>query len=249
MTEHQAGKLDDDYRQSHLERGSTYDATLAGSPFDAYMAQFERDYLLQLVPRLFPTTRPNYLDFACGTGRILETVAPLSREAVAVDISPSMLEEAWRKCPSVKFVHADLTKDGVDLGKFDLVTSFRFFGNAQDELRAAVLRALNRVLHVNGQLVINSHRNPHSIAALLNSVTGGKHGMDLHYFKLKRLLREHGFEITLTRPVGFCMYRAKLMAANNAAARAGRMENIFKHGMFTPLAPDAIVVARKIRSL
>ena len=88
----------DDYRLSHLERGRSYDATLAETPFDAYMAAWERQHLARIVGRLFPTGVGRYLDFACGTGRVTSVVAPLARESVGVDISPSMLEAARERC-------------------------------------------------------------------------------------------------------------------------------------------------------
>lgn len=235
-----------DYRDSHLARGESYDATLAGAPFDHYMAKAERDYLLETVPGLFPRGRPRYLDFACGTGRITQTVAPLAGEAIGVDISSSMLREAQRKCPTVRFVQADLTKAEVDLGIFDMITSFRFFGNAQDELRVSVMRTLNRLLRPGGYLVINSHRNPHSISDILQRIGNANQGMDLHYFKLKRLLRKHGFEIVKTRPIGAWMYRAKLMDASYDSASTKRLESMFTSSMFTPIAPDAVIVARKM---
>ena len=98
---------------------------------------------------------------------------------------------------------ADITKLEVDLGRFDLVTSFRFFGNAQQELRMAVLLALHRLLRPKAYLSINSHRNPHSIVEIFNSATGGRNqSMDLHYFKLKRLPQASGFAIVHRRPIG-----------------------------------------------
>lgn len=251
MTKPQAAGQDtaEDYRQSHQQRGGTYDATLAASPFDAYMAQFEREYLIDVIPRLFPGARPRCLDFACGTGRISETVAPLCAETVGVDISPSMLAEARSKCPTVNFIEADLTTSEIDLGTFDLATSFRFFGNAQQELRVAVLQALHRVLRPKAYLIINSHRNPQAISSLLNAATGGDNkGMDLHYFKLRKLLRDCGFQIIHSRPVGVWMYRHKLMQfADLAATGSRRRESIFKLPIFTPVAPDAVVIARKLR--
>ena len=237
----------DDYRKSHLQRGGTYDATIAGSPFDDYMARFEQAYLKKLVPDLFPGKKARYLDFACGTARITSVVHQFCGESIGVDISPSMLAEARLKCPSVRFVEADLTKDAADIGMFDLVTSFRFFGNAQHELRIAVLKALNRLLRTNSYLIINSHRNPHSISALLNNITGGDNqGMDLHYFKLKRLLRSCGFEIVSSRPVGAWMFRHSMhQAADFDSATAQRRESLFSSRIFSPLAPDVVIVARK----
>ena len=240
---------EEDYRLSHLQRGGRYDATLAAAPFDAYMARFESAYLRDIVPALFPEARPRCLDFACGTGRITEVIAPLAAEAVGVDISDSMLEQARRKCPTVRFVHADLTQSDIDLGRFDLVTSFRFFGNAQDDLRRAVLRTMHRILRPGGHLIINSHRNPHALASLLHGLTGGgRSGMDLHYFKLKALLRECGFEIVQVKPIGAWMYRFKLQGTTPDAARAKRLEHRFGHAAWAPLAPDALVVARKVGS-
>jgi SAM-dependent methyltransferase len=252
MTERPASKIDvadDDYRQSHLQRGGSYDATIAAAPFDSYMAHLERDYLQTIVPGLFPAARPRYLDFACGTGRITQTVAPMTAEATGVDISPSMLQEAQRKCPNVRFVHADLTRAEVDLGQFDLITSFRFFGNAQDELRTNVLRTLNLRLRDGGYLIVNNHRNPYSISSTLLRLAGINAGLDLTHFKFKRILKAHGFEIVSTQPIGTWMFRSKLMFADPRSERARRLERLFGHGIFTPIAPDAILVCRKARTL
>ena len=64
-----------DYRDSHLAKGDTYDASIAAQPFDAYMAQHEEAWLRDVIPRLMPRGG-RYLDFACGTGRITAIVAP-----------------------------------------------------------------------------------------------------------------------------------------------------------------------------
>ena len=129
------------YRQTHLDKGGVYDATIASDPFDAYMARWEASYLRQIVPELVQGGG-RYLDFACGTGRITAIVAPLVRESVGVDLSESMLAEARPKCPATRFLQADLTREDVDIGQFDLATSFRFFGNAEHELRQAAIAAI-----------------------------------------------------------------------------------------------------------
>ena len=119
--------VDQDYRASHLEKGGRYDANLAESPFDAYMSNWERRHLPNVLRRFFPDGPRRYLDFACGTGRITELVAPMSKQSAAVDISPTMIEEAQKKCPQTRFHLADLTREDLDLGAdFDLITSFRF---------------------------------------------------------------------------------------------------------------------------
>jgi ubiquinone/menaquinone biosynthesis C-methylase UbiE len=244
--ENAASGAADDYRLSHLGRGGTYDAVLAGSPFDAYMDRCESRHLRQIIPALFPSRRPRGLDFACGTGRITEVVAPLYEEAVGVDISPAMLEQARRKCPTVKFVHADVTQTPLDEGSFDLATAFRFFGNAQDELRIAALNAIHGMLRPDAYLIINSHRNPHAIATLLHRITGGSTDMDLHYFKLRSLLHRCGFRIQRVIPIGAWMYRFKLQCDERDPAQAERLERRFGSAMLAPIAPDMLVVAKRV---
>ena len=238
----------DDYRTSHLERGPSYDTFLATVPFDAYMADWERQHLLGLVRELYPTRGPaRYLDFACGTGRVTETVSPLCKSAVGVDISPSMLKVAKSKVPGATFELADLTNDDPDIGKFELVTSFRFFGNAQDELRNGALKAIVARMVSGGHLIINSHRNPRSLSSLLDRMTGGNAGnMDLHFGKLQALLSRHGLKIRAVRPIGAWMFRSKMLNAfRSDDPKAIANERRFSQPWLAPIAPDLVLVAQK----
>jgi SAM-dependent methyltransferase len=236
-----------DYRAVHLAKGAQYDSTLAGAPFDHYMAVWERHHLPSIVRRLFPSGPRRYLDFACGTGRVTEVVAPLAAESTGVDISPTMIEEARRKCPQTHFELLDLTTQDPDLGSFDLITSFRFFGNAQDTLRDAVLSALTRRLDRDGHLVINSHRNPRALFARLQRLTGGgSSGMDLHLPKMRALLQRHGLRVTALQPIGAWMYRDRLMVSTAPdSERAVRNETRFGAPWLASIAPDVIVVASR----
>jgi len=237
----------EDYRSSHLAVGDHYDQRLAEVPFDAYMAHWEHVHLQAIIRERFPSGVGRYLDFACGTARVTSTVAALARETVGVDISPSMLKMAQAKLPQARFHRADLTAEDPDLGSFDLITSFRFFGNAQDELREGVLRALVRRLAPNGTLIINSHRNPRALYAVLDRLTGGDAGrMDLHLGKLRRLLQRHGLVIAEQRPIGAWMFRARMMGSvrpDDPAAAA--KEKRFSSPLLAGIAPDAIIVAQR----
>jgi SAM-dependent methyltransferase len=237
----------EDYRSSHIARGGHYDDLLAKVPFDAYMADWERKHLVAIVRELFPDGAPRYLDFACGTGRVTATVAPLSKTAVGVDISPSMLKVAAEKVPQATFHQADLTQEDPNLGQFDLVTSFRFFGNAQDELRNGALRAIVKRMTPDGYLVINSHRNPRALYSLLDRLTGGDAGgMDLHLSKLRSLLARHGLRISRLQPIGAWMYRSKLLNAYRADdAVAQAKERQFSHPALAAISPDVMVVAQR----
>ena len=242
-----ASSTTEDYRASHLEKGRHYEAALAESPFDAYMSTWERRHLPAILRRLYPSGPARYLDFACGTGRITEQVAASAHEAVGVDISPTMIEQARRKCPKVSFHLADLTTQDLELGQFDLVTSFRFFGNAQDELRDNALRAITRHMAAGAHLVINSHRNPRALFARLARLTGGDTSeLDLDLPKLRALLARHGLRIVGLQPIGAWMYRSSLMVnVPPDDPRAVRNEARFGKALFAPIAPDCIVVSRK----
>ena len=237
--------IDDDYRCSHVDRGPSYDSTLAASPFDAYMAKWEAHWLTQFGREQFPHGIPRYLDFACGTGRITRTVAPLAREAIGVDVSGSMLEIARAKCPQVRFIEAYVTRERVGLGHFDVVTAFRFLGNAQDELRNDAVRAVSELLRPGGFFIVNNHRNPASVASLLHRMTGGSHGMDLTYFKLRRLLLDHGFTIFRVRAIGLWLVRSSLQARVRPDSANTARERLLKAAAFAPFAPDMVVIARK----
>ena len=120
-----------DYRRSHLEKGAEYDAALLADAFDSYMAEREKELLGRFIPALFPSGVDRYLDFACGTGRITELVASHAKCVVGVDVSESMIVTARQRCPAAEFVIADITREEHSLGRFDLVTAFRFMGNPQ----------------------------------------------------------------------------------------------------------------------
>jgi SAM-dependent methyltransferase len=241
-----SGAASVDYRRSHAAKGADYDSTLAASPFDAYMTACETHWLARFVERAYPHGVGRYLDFACGTGRITSIVAPRARESVGVDVSASMLEVARAKCAGARFVQADITvSPQFEPDSFDLVTAFRFLGNAQQELRTAALRAIARVLRPGGHLIVNSHRNPMSIAALLHAASGGTHGMDLHYFKLRRLLRAHGFDVVDMRAIGVRMIRSRMLARARVDDAHRWPERALAHPAFAPVAPDLLLIARK----
>lgn len=240
-----------DYRESHINKSANYDEFISSSALDAYMDRWEARYTLEILSRLYPINIPRYLDFACGTGRITQRIAPFALEAYGVDISPSMLELARKKCPTAQFVHADLTQKDIEFGLFDLVTSFRFFGNAQDELRSSALQAINRHLHLNGHLIINNHRNPKSILALISRLGGDPgHGEDLSHAKLKSLLESNGFKILETLPIGLWVYRYKLASKKCLESpKTEFWEKITKLSALSRWAPDSVIVAVKTKNI
>jgi hypothetical protein len=157
-----------------------------------------------------------------------------------------MIQLARSKVPGVSFHLCDLTKEDVEIGTFDLVTSFRFLGNAQDELRESAMDAIVKRMSPGAYLIVNNHRNPRALYELLHRMTGGgDHGMDLHLGKLRRLMAHHALKIRRLQPIGAWMYRSKLLGrfrADDPTAVAN--EGRFGGRLFAAIAPDLIVVAQ-----
>lgn len=153
------------YRDSHKQKGADYHETFAALPHRKLMWQMEQDALRSIIHQFLPGRRPSHLDFACGTGRILGFLAGLTGEAVGVDIADSMLAEARANAPNARLLCGDVTRDPALLGdrKFDLITAFRFFPNAEPELRHEVMGVLVKRLNPGGVLVFNNHMNASSL--------------------------------------------------------------------------------------
>ena len=135
------------------------------------------------------------------------------------------------------------------MGDFDLASAFRFFGNAQDDLREAALGAIAKRVRVGGHLLLNNHRNPWAICARLNRLTGGNaDNIDLHLPKLRALLARHGFEIVRLQPIGAWLLRSAWMSRAQAdAPRSLRNERLFGAAWLAPIAPDLLVLAQRLR--
>lgn len=240
--------MSDDYRQSHVGKGADYDADLRDETFSTYMTRREAELLPRIVRELFPTAPPKYLDFACGTGRITSMVAPLARESWGVDVSESMVAEAGKKCPQTRFVLRDITTQPLDESGFELATAFRFFGNAQDDLRRAVFAAVGRHLAPGGVFVFNNHRNSGSFRAVLQRATGRyEDHADLDLPKIEALMRPAGLRVESVVGIGWWLvaHRFDTPAAYHSEL-VHALEPLSTLSPLAPYCPAYIVVARKV---
>lgn len=190
--------LTSDYRVSHAESG--YGRHYAKTYEEGYYAEqwreLERPMLVDVLTRLRDSGLTTYLDFACGTGRILGVAGQIFDDPTGVDISEAMLEVAREAAGSAKLVHADITRDPIG-GQYDVITAFRFFLNAEPGLAAEVLSELRRIISPEGRLVLNIHVNstsPLGLAYRLRAAIPGKAKANTKSLAaMTKLLAENGF--------------------------------------------------------
>jgi hypothetical protein len=108
-----------------------------------------------------------------------------------------MLQNA-RSRVAARFVRHDITR--IPLGEeFDVITAFRFFLNAEPELRHDALMAIRKHMKPSGKLVCNVHMNHNSLLGLFYRSTrwlrrGPQHNT-LSFREFKGLLSSTGFSI------------------------------------------------------
>ena len=167
-----------DYRTSHLaaDCAERFDSHYVYGRGQLYWRAFERPYLERLFARLGREQPGRYLDFACGTGRVLALGAPYFGESVGIDVSPVMLAEARRRASNAQLILADVLQSPPDVGVFNVISLFRFILSAEASLRDGVLQWLRSVIAPAGTLVVNNHLNRRSAAGVGHRIRHGWRG-------------------------------------------------------------------------
>jgi SAM-dependent methyltransferase len=194
------------YRESHLGKGADYHAVFGANPRRILIWQIEQALIDRAVRRFLPGRPIDHLDFACGTGRILALLEDRTRSSTGVDVSPSMLATARGNVKRARLVRADLTRgDPLGTRTFDLITAFRFFPNAERQLRREAMAALTRRLAPGGILLFNNHIN-HSglsrrLARVIRGGGAGHHAMS--HAEVAELVDASGLQIRARYHTGF----------------------------------------------
>ncbi len=150
------------YRNSHTapDKGPYYDCGYAADPELRLYWSLERQFLGEFLETRFSEREIHLLDFACGTGRITQFLEERVTTSTGVDVSSAMLDVARQKLRRTELIQADLTTRNVLSGRrFNLITAFRFFVNAERPLRQSVIKALAAMLDDDGYLIFNNHQN------------------------------------------------------------------------------------------
>jgi SAM-dependent methyltransferase len=172
------------------------------------------------------------VDFACGTGRILRYLESRVDLTVGIDVSAEMLAHAKARCRRSLLIEHDVTRAPLrDLpGPVDLITAFRFFLNAEPELRREALAWMRSVLTPGGALVANFHLNPRSLRGtyLRARWAGERRAPMLAPAQAARLLQAGGFHVQARYGYEYLPYRRSGDRALAVGARA-RLETALLH--------------------
>lgn len=121
---------------------------LARKPFDRW-----------LLDRVASQARGPVADVGTGPGQVAAHLAAAGCEVTGIDLSPAMVEEASRRCPSLRFVvgsFTDLLRPPTAPGWGAITAWYALVHLASSEL-APALAALSRVLTPGGWLALAVH--------------------------------------------------------------------------------------------
>ena len=188
---------------------------------DTTLWELEQRHLDDILNRHLGRPIRHYLDFACGTGRILAFLEGRAQEAIGVDISEKMLEIAVQRVKHSRLVVGDPTRTEMfPPDHFDLVTAFRFVLNAEPELRNEAFRFISNVLAPGGLLVLNNHGHKRSLRTLTMSfkrALGNRQAFNaLSSSVLMSELERHG--LVVIQQVGYGLVTHRLMRVLGARA-------------------------------
>ncbi len=199
------------YRESHKYegKGAEYEAYYQNKAWQRFLWFREQEIIMRILEKYFSGRDIHLLDFACGTGRITEFLENRVKTSTGVDVSDSMLAIAREKLKRTEIIETDITAENVlKPRKFNLITAFRFFVNAEQELRSVTIGTLAELLDEDGYLVFNNHHNSGSPWIKLRYVHYRKKNPEgtfnvMSIEQMKKLVEEAGLEIIEICPVGF----------------------------------------------
>ena len=243
-----------DYRDSHKNpaKGEGYDVRAHHGRYRSLVWAWEQERLREVLDRFAEGREIHLLDFACGTGRIIGHLEGCVSSATGVDVSRSMLDVARRRVRQGEILEADLTRDDALQGRrFNLITAFRFFLNAQSTLRQDAMEALAAHLAADGLLVFNNHLQRGSLTHLALAAWCRVRGRPferrtMSMDDVRALVTQAGLRIVDTH------YWGVIPATDNRMPLPGpllvRIEDwLSRWRVFHPLADNVLVICARAR--
>jgi predicted TPR repeat methyltransferase len=152
----------------------------------------------------------NHLDFASGTGRIAHFLEKNTKEQYLIDASKKMLDHAKKILDINKsiFINEDFNKINLNK-KFDLITAFRFFPNAEIFLRNEAMKFISEHLDDGGLLIINNHHNFWSIPFIFSRLTFRSNGFGMSHKEVLELVKSNNLKIYRYKSIGLLTNKEK----------------------------------------
>ncbi|MBR6106860.1 MAG: glycosyltransferase [Oscillospiraceae bacterium] len=148
------------------------------------------------------------LDIASGTGRILGELLPFGK-CSAYDASPAMLRALRRRFPDAEIMlrESDLLSGGI-LGKFDVITVFRFLRHYEYGTRKKLWALLRNALREGGVLLFDVPNRNFELPHRARNGWGNYPIYDIFWTKetLREELAANGLRLTALVPVGQGLY-------------------------------------------
>jgi SAM-dependent methyltransferase len=197
------------------------DVVYRSDDYDAAIWDLQRSFLENWLREFRKShVRLKGLDFACGTGRIASRTELFTDDIVGLDISADMLEVAKKQTSRTDLRLGDiLSEPSIVDYDYDLITAFRFFLNAEADLRARIMRSLaERLRDDRSRLIFNIHGNRHSIRHLTLRMRGGRGTWrnEMSLDEVRRLTDSAGLEIEAWHGFGVLprfVYRTRMCSA------------------------------------
>ena len=172
-----------DYRNRFKNSAGAYEK-ITQSKHIRLIYELEKGVFLKLLGEI-NSEEKTLMDFACGTGRWTQFLENHFKQTTGTDVSEQMIATARQKCSKSGFIVTDITTDTVDKElkdkQFDVITAFRFYKNAEEQLRKDVTESIPRYLKKNGLFIFDLHLNTFSFMGILANI--------IRFLKLQKLLK------------------------------------------------------------
>jgi len=230
--------------------GVRYDRDVyAPGTYDDHVWSLQRPHLEVLLSDFQARHgRVKYLDFACGTGRIISVAERFAAESTGVDISPFMIERAATRVSRSRLVVANVLADPASIDDdYDVITAFRFFLNTEPEMRVAVMASLaGRLRGDDSLLVFNIHGNATSSLAL-TSIYRRLRGWGPAWLMSHREVRGlvEGSGLTIVDRMGFGLWPKRLYRTPIGPMIRAIDRWAVRNRLLRPISQDVIYVCRR----
>ena len=181
-----------DYTTSHFHKGEDYQKRFDTLPGRKIIWNIEKKILDKFLKEL---DNIDHLDFAGGTGRISGHLQNKCKKRYLIDVSEKMITQAKKNLSEVIFINEDFTKLQNFEEKFNLITAFRFFPNAEPHLRDNAMNFISKHLSKNGFLIFNNHKNFWSIPFFLKRLTFRSDGFGMTHNEVEMIVKKYNLQI------------------------------------------------------